>query len=282
MRYVELNLQIEPLLPFQDIAVYELGEQGFESFVNHKTGLYAYIKEEDFHLEKALEWATKYPDLTIRSEVNYIEQQNWNKQWESQFNPIYIGDQLQIRADFHEPQPDIKWDLVITPQMSFGTGHHETTYLISEMLLDKDLEGKRVLDMGCGTSVLAILSEFKGAVDIVAIDNDEWAINNSQENINRNHCQHIQLILGGKEKIPSQPFDIILANINKNILLDQVACYASALKSGGELYVSGFFVHDLEDIRKAFSDFGLNFVFFKDENEWCMARFDKEEHEIII
>jgi ribosomal protein L11 methyltransferase len=275
MRYIELELSISPLIPFRDIAIYELGELGFESFVNEKKGLKAYIQEKEFDENKALSWVKNYPELIVESKASAIEQENWNAKWESQFEPIYIADKLQIRAEFHTAKPNIEFDLVITPQMSFGTGHHETTYLISEMLLEKDLKDKRVLDMGCGTSVLAILAEFKGASDILAIDNDEWAVNNSKENIERNKCRNIRVVEGGKEKIPSEPFDMILANINKNILLDQVECYASALKQGGEIYISGFFVHDLEDIKHSFSNFGLNFVFFKDKNEWCMARFDK-------
>ncbi len=275
MRYIELELVINPLIPFRDIAIYELGELGFESFVNEKNGIKAYINEEGFNKIDPKNWIKNYPEFSVEFRSKIIEQENWNAQWESQFDPIYIGEKLQIRAEFHKPLPEYEIDLVITPQMSFGTGHHETTYLISEMLLDKDLAGKRVLDMGCGTSVLAILAEFKGATDILGIDNDEWAVNNSHENIARNNCQNIELIQGGKEKIPTQPFDLILANINKNILLDQVSYYAAALKQGGEIYVSGFFVHDLEDIKHGFSKFGLNFVFFKEKNEWCMARFDK-------
>ena len=275
MRYIELKLSLQPLIPFRDIAIYELGELGFESFVNEKQGLKAYIQEKDFDEDEAVNWVKNYPELNLVYEITSIEQENWNAQWESQFEPIYIDNKLQIRAEFHKANPEIELDLIITPQMSFGTGHHETTYLISEMLLDKYLNQKRVLDMGCGTSVLAILAEFRGANDIVAIDNDEWAVNNSKENIERNNCKNIEVLQGGKEKIPSQPFDLILANINKNILLDQVECYASALKKGGEIYISGFFVHDLEDIKQSFSNFGLNFVFFKDKNEWCMARFDK-------
>ncbi|MDV7391686.1 50S ribosomal protein L11 methyltransferase, partial [Arthrospira platensis SPKY1] len=200
---------------------------------------------------------------------------NWNETWEKNFEPIRIDERCRIRAPFHDYE-NVEIDIIIEPKMSFGTGHHETTHLMSSFLLDMDLQNKKTLDMGCGTSILAILAAKKGAMPVDAIDIDPWCVENSMENIERNDCSLIRVLEGVAENIPARDYDVIIANINRNILLEDMERYANAMKAGGVLLLSGFYEHDIEDISKKCVDLGFNFLEKRLRNQWASLKFEKK------
>lgn len=273
MTYIEYKFTIHPIQPARDILLAELGELPFESFEDFDNGLLAYILETE-DKEELLEGlhVLNSNEFDITYETSRIEQVNWNEEWEKNFHPIHIDNRLTIRAPFH-PKTDADIDIIIEPKMSFGTGHHATTYQISEMLLDEHCQGKRVLDMGCGTGVLGILADLRGAQSVDYIDIDTWCVENTTENLERNACQG-QVILGGAEKI-EWDYDLILANINRNILLADMSTYASHLVSGGVIYFSGFYEEDLELIQKEAARQQLTFVKHQLKDDWVAAKFIK-------
>lgn len=242
MNYINLSATIKPLEVGRDILVAELSEIGFESFVETENGLEAYIQSNQFKLEAVKNLRIiNNSEFTVAYSTKTIEDQNWNEAWEKSFNPINVENRCYIRAKFHEKPTDIEFDIIIDPKMSFGTGHHETTYLMIKRLLALDVTNKKVLDMGCGTGVLAILAKMKNAKYIEAIDIDEWAYNNTIENIRNNNCKEIVVKQGGAELLKDNKFDVILANINRNILLKDMSKYAKSLSTNGDLLLSGFF-----------------------------------------
>jgi ribosomal protein L11 methyltransferase len=275
MDYIELTVTVSPREPFTEILISALADDGFESFVETESGFQAYIQSNLYKegMEKQ-NWAWQLDGLTIHSETRTIPRQNWNAKWEQDFEPILVDDQVYIYAPFHPAKTKIPYQLLIEPKMSFGTGHHQTTHLVVQYLLELNCEGKRILDMGCGTGVLAILAAKRGATDVVGIDIDEWAVENSAENAERNNVQ-LAAILGDAKLIPKQPFDVVLANINKNVLLADMNAYAAALKPGGEIVFSGFYTHDLEDLTAAAKNVGLDFVSKKERDNWQAAHFVK-------
>ena len=246
MIYEEVIFEISPLQPWQDVLIAYLSELPYESFLETKNGLKAYILNRSFD-KAALQEVLK--DLNTQVNFHHKTLQKKIGAWqESDFKPIRVGDHCVVRADFHQPI-EVEYEIIITPKMSFGTGHHATTFGMMEQMLQFDFQGKRVLDMGCGTAVLAILAEKLGSTHIQeAIDIDEWAYKNALENIQMNNCKNIQINIGGTEKIQTK-FDIILANINRNILLKDMPNYVSALKPNGSLFLSGFFLEDFEIIK---------------------------------
>jgi ribosomal protein L11 methyltransferase len=214
--------------------------------------------------------------FTFSYEVTLIPQKNWNEVWESNFEPIQISDKIWVRATFHQPRPEFPYEIVIDPKMAFGTGHHETTSMMLDMMLSVDFEGKKVLDMGCGTGILAILAGRLKAADITAIDYDPICYESTIENAELNGINNIIAICGSKEAIPDEQYDIILANINRNILLDQMPRYSEVLKPGGEIYFSGFYeTPDLDIIKEEAYKHGLKYVSHKKTKEWVAARFIK-------
>jgi len=243
--YIAYNFTVSPLQPATEILIAELGYAGFESFVETTTGVTAYIQKEEWH-ETILEYIQilNSSEFKISYDYHEVEQTNWNAEWEKNFNPIVVDDTVTVRAPFHNPATTT-YDLVIEPKMSFGTGHHETTHMMIQHILQNDFKGKSVLDMGCGTGVLAILAEKMGAVNIQAIDIDEWCYLNSLENIKRNQCKEITVKQGDVDLLKAQSFDIIIANINRNILLHQIPQYAECLTSNGLLFLSGFYENDI-------------------------------------
>ncbi|WP_419803247.1 50S ribosomal protein L11 methyltransferase [Mucilaginibacter sp.] len=259
----------------QDLLINELAEAGCDTFEEVDFGFKAYIPSTDFSkadLDKRLE--PFHQILSFSYEVNLIPQQNWNAVWESNFNPIQIKDQVWVRATFHEPQPQYPFEIVIDPKMAFGTGHHQTTAMMLDFMLDTVFTGKKVLDMGCGTGILAILAFQKGATAITAIDYDPVCCESTLENAALNHADGIRVLCGSKEVIPNETFDIILANINRNILLDQLETYAQKLKSGGLLFLSGFYeVPDLEIIKSAAAKLQLGYQQHKNSQSWVSAKF---------
>ena len=278
MNYIELKYPQPEDQTISDLLVFDLGNLGFESFAEDDLYISAYIPQKDFLVENlfGLAYLTKlHEDGAL--EINLIEDQNWNAVWESNYPPVLIADRCFVRAPFHEPDTDAEFNILIKPKMSFGTAHHETTAMMVELLLDTDVEGKDVLDMGCGTGVLAILASMKGAEKITAIDFDEWAYQNSLENISVNKLENIEVIMGDAEKIPEKPtYSLVLANINKNTLLKDLNVYASSLKDGGQLFLSGFYEVDLKDISNKAKENGLIFDSSQTKNKWTAVVYLKQ------
>lgn len=277
MQYTETQLVFKPATPDnKDILTALLAEIGYDSFMETPTGLSAYILTDLFDEEStknAIEPVRGiFESLSVESKP--MPDVNWNAEWEKSFTPITVLDKCRIRAPFHEFDPNYQLDIIIEPKMSFGTGHHATTTLMIQQLFDIDLSGRKVLDMGCGTGVLAIASRKLGAQSAVAIDIDHWSVENSIENIGRNQLDGIEVLEGGVEAIKGS-FDIILANINRNILLDQMPTYASSLNNGGVLCLSGFYKSDLDIIKGKAQSLNLKFVKFIERDEWVSAKFSK-------
>ena len=250
MNYLELNCIVFPPR-FSEIVIALLSDYGFESFADTEKGFSAYIPEKNFDIAtfEALEIFSN-KEIRITYALNKIPEQNWNAIWETNFEPVLIGSECYIRAPFHPVLAGIRYEIIIEPKMSFGTGHHETTHMMSVLLMEQNVCGKDVLDMGCGTAVLAILAKKMGASEVMAVDNDEWAFSNAIENIERNHVSEIRVMHGDAALIGAQQFDLILANINRNVLLSDIPAYASALKKGGTLLLSGFYESDVLQITK--------------------------------
>jgi ribosomal protein L11 methyltransferase len=274
VNYIEVKFNIQPVLPYRDVLTVYLADIDFESFVEEENGLLAYIPKDAWdenRMELVIEnWNVE--DCQLSYEWQEIEQENWNAQWESQFEPIEVSLECRVCAPFHEKK-GVKYELIIEPKMSFGTGHHATTHLVLSEMLNMSLQGQRVLDMGSGTGVLAILAEKMGADHVDAIDIDEWAFENCNENAQRNGCSRVQSIQGGAEKI-SQQYDIILANINRNILTRDGEVYWSHLRSGGHLLLSGFYEQDASILLEVFAAGKLVQQSIKDG--WCMLHLMKQ------
>ena len=252
--YFEARLTLNP--DFNEILMAELGQIGYESFVETDEGLSAYITETDFDLEQLQQVVDDYQHLTpITFAYEQLETKNWNEEWERNYQPIEVAGQIRVRASYHVPDPAFRYDIVIDPKMSFGTGHHETTTLVMEQQLSLDHHDKSVLDVGSGTGILAILAEMLGATQLTAFDIEEWAYLNAVENAELNGCKHITVFQGTIEDCPAGTYDIVLANINRNILLREIPIYVQFLKPGGTLMVSGFYEFDINDIIQKFAYF---------------------------
>ncbi len=273
--YIEYDFQVIPIEIGRDLLIAELGEAGFESFLETETGVLAYIQKKDWN-ENLLDdiEILKNTGFSISFTRKEIEQVNWNAEWEKNFEPILVDNRCSVRAPFH-PKPEVEFDIVIEPKMSFGTGHHETTHMMIQHILKNDWEGKKVLDMGCGTAVLAILAEMKGARPVDAIDIDNWCYINSLENAERNNCKHITVYEGDASLLRGKFYEIIIANINRNILFDDIAVYAACLPAKGALFLSGFYTEDLEAIEKECNKHGLEFVENLERNNWVATKFIK-------
>jgi len=271
--FLEYRFSLNPLQPATDILIAELSELGFDSFVETEDGLLAYVKKELWNPRALLNLqilANK--NFNIDYKVSEIEQENWNEQWEKNFEPIIIDNQCVVRAPFHD-KPDVAFDIVITPKMSFGTGHHETTHMMLQLVLVLDFKNKSVLDIGCGTGVLAILAAMKGARSVDAIDIDNWSYLNAMENVSANKCEQIKVFEGDINLLSNQSYDIILANINRNILLSDISIYARHLKKGGVLLLSGFYKEDIPQISKECTANGLSFQENLEKNNWVAAKY---------
>lgn len=274
--YIEYHFTVQPVQPTVDIVIAQLGAIGFESFVETETGVKAYIQKSDWNKDAVTALQVfDVSEFSITFEITEIEQVNWNETWETNFNPITVGTSCVVRAPFHEAY-NVPYEIVIEPKMSFGTGHHETTYMMLKHILANDFNDKSVLDMGSGTAVLAILAEMRGATSIDAIDIDTWCYENALENVERNSCKHIQVILGDVEKIKGKQYNTIIANINRNILLQDLAAYNETLSTNGELYLSGFYTEDLPIITDTCNKLGLSFVENFERNNWVAAKFYKK------
>ena len=270
--FIEYSFTITPLQPATDILMAQLAELAFDSFVETHDGILAYIKKED-QTEGMLKEVQILgnPDFKIRYSQKEILQENWNAKWEQNFEPIEIDKSCRIRAPFHDPFPVVAYDIVINPKMSFGTGHHETTHMMLELLLNQDLKGKSVLDMGSGTGVLAILAGMKGASNIDAIDIDHWSFLNARENVVINSQDHIKVYEGDVTLLKEQKYDYIIANINRNILLTDIPVYAKHLNPQAKLLLSGFYVEDLSMITDKCAEVQLQFEENFVKNNWVAA-----------
>ncbi|MEA4839718.1 MAG: 50S ribosomal protein L11 methyltransferase [Bacteroidales bacterium] len=279
MVYLELHLKISPFNTLvNDVLAAKLGEMGFESFVECEDGMLAYVPSKVFN-EKNVN--NLLPKKLFGSEIilsnKMVPDKDWNHEWEKNyFQPIVIGKDCVIHSSFHTDVPKATYDILIDPKMAFGTGHHETTSLMIGELLQLDVKEKSFLDMGCGTAVLSILASFKGADPILGIDIDKWAVQNALENIKLNKTPEIEIQFGGAELLEkAADFDIIFANINRNILLNDMASYAAKMHVNSLLYMSGFYETDIPLIQEKAESLGLTYQGFVTKNNWVAVHFVK-------
>ena len=275
MDFIELTVQAPPELA--DILVAELGEVGFDTFEDNDAGFCAYTTEEAFDRDAVAEIMSRYQGIgELEFSDRVITRQNWNAEWEKNFQPLVIAGRVSVRAPFHPRPAGVEYDMEIMPRMSFGTGHHETTALMIENQLDLDHRGKRVLDMGCGTGILAIMAEKLGARQVLAIDVEPWTVENARDNAQENYCRTIECRLGGAELLADEaPFDIILANINRNVLLEDMGAYVRLLPSGNPILFSGFYEEDLPKITAEAIRLGLVYNCHRTLRSWISVIFTK-------
>ncbi|MDZ7845926.1 MAG: 50S ribosomal protein L11 methyltransferase [Owenweeksia sp.] len=272
--YLEIDFYIEPV-EGRDILLALLDNLGYDSFQETDEGLKAYVLEADFNSDELEElFLFQSDDFTISYQVDQLENKNWNEEWETHYAPISIEDKVYIRASFHQPQPQYPMEILITPKMSFGTGHHQTTRLMTRLLLPMDLKEKTVLDMGTGTGILAIVAEKLGAKSIMAIDNFEWAVENTIENAAQNNCTRIEAELGDATSLKSKRCQVVIANINRNVLLEDMKAYVDTLAQGGQLLLSGFFEEDFALINNKAMECGAKLITKVSENKWVACRYE--------
>jgi ribosomal protein L11 methyltransferase len=278
MQYIQVTFGFSAIEEYQkDLLIDELGSIGYNTFEEVAGGFAAFIDLDSYDAGQ-LEAVTSAldSDVNCTTTVSEIAAENWNEEWEKNFEPLVIDDLCYVRATFHKPRPEFPYEIVIDPKMAFGTGHHQTTTMMMQYLLTADVSGKSILDMGCGTGILAILAAKLGAKGLVAIDNDDVCYLSTLENSALNNITNIEAICGGKEVIPQQQFDTILANINRNILLDQIPEYAKVLKAGGDIYFSGFYESpDLDMIKDACAELSIKYKDHKKIGDWVAAHFTK-------
>jgi len=276
MEYTEVDIKLNPVVPFADILVAKLNEIEFESYNEDENGVKAYVQTHLLNETAVKEIISEVAELCeLTFTINKVKQENWNKKWESNFEPVYINDRCVIRAHFHADFPDVEQEIIITPKMSFGTGHHETTSLVMNEMFGIDFKDKSVLDMGSGTGVLAILAAKLGANSLIGIDFDEWAFENAEENAQLNSVDNIDFIHGDAGAIRDETFDIILANINRNIILQDIATYVGAMNEKSEILFSGFLKEDIPLILEKSEQLGLELVVSKHKNKWQMLHLKK-------
>jgi ribosomal protein L11 methyltransferase len=273
MDYIQYTFTVTPPEPGSDILIALLADLGFESFSTTDTGLEAYIQEE-FDNEEDLK-TISFDDFSFSFVRTVIPKTNWNEEWEKNFSPVYVDDLVCIRAHFHPKSENAKHDIIITPKMSFGTGHHDTTWLVSKTMFELDFKDKTVLDMGCGTGILAILAKQLGANKITGIDIDDWSIENSVENAGINDASEIGFKRGDATLLPEETFDVILANINKNVLKKDLPSYFKSLKKNGSLLLSGFFTADVEELKQLATELDFSFEKSYNKNEWAVIKLKK-------
>jgi ribosomal protein L11 methyltransferase len=274
MNYLAYHFIVTPSQPGSEILMALIADMGFESFDPSEMGFTAYIPEnEAANVDLS---AFLFEDFGYSYTIERIASRNWNAEWEKNFEPVVVDDLLCIRAPFHEENKKVKFEIVIMPKMSFGTGHHQTTRLMCKELFAIDLKNKRVLDMGCGTGILAILAKLLGAGEVIGIDIDEWSVENAIENCATNGHPEIIIKKGDSDLLEKEnKFDIILANINKNILKEQIPDYGETIQKGGHLFLSGFFTTDVEELKGVAAEHGFKFLLTRNEEEWAMMGLKK-------
>nr|WP_321356479.1 50S ribosomal protein L11 methyltransferase [uncultured Draconibacterium sp.] len=280
MDYQKISIQITPFQEWlRDVLNAQMAEIGFDSFVETETGFEAFIPATSYSEEILNEVLESFSgDFSFNVESEFIADQNWNEEWEKNyFKPLVIGGECMIRAPFHMEYPEAKYEIIIEPNMAFGTGNHETTATIIESILQNDLTGKTILDMGCGTGILSILASMKGAKQITAIDIDKWSYEGTQENAALNKITNINVKLGDASLLANEKYDLIFANIHKNVLLNDMEAYHSVLKAGGTLIMSGFYTEDIPDIKNKAGMLGMSDAGFVEKNNWVAHSFIKPD-----
>lgn len=256
---------------FSEILMAEIAEAGFDTFMETEKGFEAYVEGDNFDKELLNQLQEKYKHVNpLLFFQDQIQKQNWNEEWEKNVDPIFVDDKCLVRAAFHKIEKKYPYEIIITPKMSFGTGHHQTTHLMISRQMKMDHEGKRVMDAGCGTAILSIMASKLGASEVEAFDIDEWSVINGVENVENNGCSNIHIQQGKIDEVKLiGKFDIILANINKNILLLEMHHYASYLEKGGLLLLSGFYTHDIEDLKRIASHYRLKEIAHDERETWA-------------
>ena len=271
MQYTEFDIRLNEVNPYADILVARLNEIEFESYSEVEGGIRAYVQTKLLDTDAAKEILSEISKLTkVSFTINKVEQRNWNAEWESNYSPVVINDSCVIRAHFHNNFPALKYEIIITPKMSFGTGHHQTTLLMVNEMFNLDLKEKFILDMGSGTGVLAILASKLGARHLIAIDSDEWAFKNAKENSQLNNISNINFIHGDINDIGDTKFDVVLANISRNVILNDIEIYVDQMKDDGEILLSGFLKEDIPLILEKTGQLGLELVVVKNKDKWQM------------
>ena len=277
MEYTKVAVDVNPLNEVaNELLMAQMGDMGFDSFAETDKGFDAFIPSKDFDTVNLDDIYCPLDGIKLSFNTETIADQNWNKVWEENyFQPIVIGNECVVRSTFHQVDETYKYEIIINPQMAFGTGHHETTSLMMQFLMESDMQGADVLDMGCGTAILGMFCSMKGANSITGIDIDEWAYNNAIECLSLNNVSNMEILLGGAELLNQQLFDVVLANINRNILLNDMHAYANVLKQGGRIFFSGFYLQDLPLIDEEAKKYGLKRLSQKTENNWTAAAYSK-------
>jgi ribosomal protein L11 methyltransferase len=275
MEYIEISCTLPPDEGMQELLMARLDEIGCESFVESEEELLAYIQKSMFNEQDVKDIFSEDLFKTIPHKITLIAETNWNAAWESNYPYVLVADRCMVRAPFHEKDLNAEFDIVIEPKMSFGTAHHETTSQMIELLLDEDVKDMTMLDMGSGTGVLAILAWKKGAKEVTAIDNDQWAYENSIENLQRNNVPTDNVLLGNAATIEGKRYQTIFANINRNILLNDMHCYCASLEENGRLFMSGFYEADLPAITAEAARLGMHYVKHLSRNSWAAAVFTR-------
>lgn len=279
MKYLEVQFEITPNNEaIVNILTSELGNIGFDSFVEDDNKILAYVQQKLFEETELKQLILEFPiDVSIAYTIKEMEDVNWNEEWEKNyFSPIVVNDRCVVKSSFHKDVPDYEYTIIINPKMAFGTGHHQTTVLMMQEILKKDFSGELVLDMGCGTAILAILASMRNASEVLAIDIDEWAYDNAIENLRLNNIENVEVQIGGAELLAGKRFDTIIANINRNILLQDMKSYAQSLNENGTLFMSGFYVEDIDILKKEAEKYGLSFIYHIERDNWAGVKFIKK------
>lgn len=280
MKYIEIEFSLKPLEMYSEILQSDLCDIGFESFQDTDEGFLAYCQQgllSEKELKGLIEnFITLNPDVDLSTKTKEIEQQDWNAEWEKSYPAVLIDNYCYVHANFHKPMEDIEFNIEISPKMSFGTAHHPTTFQIIQLLQNENVEGKDLMDMGSGTGVLAILAKMKGATYVEAIDNDEWAYKNALENIQTNNSDVV--VRFGDANLLDRDYDVFIANINRNILLQDMQKYSKHIKRGGVLFLSGFYVEDIPILMEEASKYGFSLDNQISKENWAALRLIKEKY----
>lgn len=274
MNYIELDIQLSQVSPFREILVALLADVGYESFVDTDKGLKAYISELDFDQEQLSSVLASMEGVELEHQVQTLAHRNWNAEWEKEYQAVEVDSRCVIRALFHEPMPQYEHEIIIQPQMSFGTGHHPTTLLMAQVLLDFSLEGARVLDLGTGTGVLAILAEKKGAIEVVATDIEDHIVENARDNVRHNDCENVRVDKADMTAPAQGSYELILANINLNTLLSGLENLIGQASDGAKVLMSGFYKEDAARLIDAAKVHGLHHVHQKTKDHWAVVQFE--------
>ncbi|GGI28501.1 50S ribosomal protein L11 methyltransferase [Pedobacter mendelii] len=279
MQYIKAIFKFKSIEDYQqDLLISDLADLGFDTFEDSEGGFTGFVIKENFNEQELKQLLINYAeDFQTNYTLEGVADENWNAEWEKNFSPLIIDDVCYVRATFHEPQPSYPYEIVIDPKMAFGTGHHQTTTMMMQYLLAGDIKDKSILDMGCGTGILAILASKLGAKNLMAIDYDDICFESTIENATLNHVENLSALCGSKEVIPDEQYDIILANINRNILLDQISRYTEVLKPEGKIFFSGFYLDpDLGMITAECAKYGIKYIDHKQNSDWVAAQFEKK------